>query len=101
MCRWAIAQDGSAAFDGEWEYQTRCATCHGAKGQGIYAFGVPLKGDAFVTSAPPPAIISVIQNGRYNRARAYPDYAGMPAFNYIRAGQAQALVNYLKGGLQQ
>jgi mono/diheme cytochrome c family protein len=97
----ATAQNASDMFDGQWRYQTSCATCHGEDGTGIYAFGPALKGDAFVTNTPAPVIINVIQNGRYNRDRTYPDYPGMPAFDYIRAGEAEALVAYLKGGLQQ
>ena len=97
----AAAQAASDAFDGQWRYEVSCSSCHGAEGNGIYAFGPALKGDAFVMNAPPATIINVIQNGRYNRNKAYPDYAGMPAFYYIRAGEAQALVEYLKGALQQ
>lgn len=97
----AAAEDASNAFDGEWRYQTSCASCHGKNGEGIGAFGPALKANAFVMQAPAPAIISVIQDGRFNRNKSYPDYAGMPSFYYIRAGEAEALVNYLKGGLQQ
>lgn len=93
--------DGSAAFDGQWTYEVKCAGCHGDDGQGIYAFGNNLRDNPFVTNAPEEAIISVINEGRYNRGRAYPEYPGMPAFDGIRAGQAHALVDYLKEGLQQ
>jgi mono/diheme cytochrome c family protein len=94
------ALDASDIYDGEWQYRTRCATCHGVDGEGIYAFGNALRGNAFVTNVPAPAIIDLIQQGRYNRARAYPSYPGMPAFAYIRGAQALALVEYLKGDLQ-
>ncbi len=43
----------------------------------------------------------VIQEGRFNRNKAYPEYAGMPAFRSIRAGEAQALVDYMKTALQE
>jgi mono/diheme cytochrome c family protein len=92
----AAAEDASNAFDGEWRYQTSCASCHGKNGEGISAFGPALKANTFVTQAPAAAIITVIQDGRYNRSKAYPDYSGMPSFYYIRAGEAEALVEYLK-----
>ena len=97
----AVAEDASNAFDGEWRYQTSCASCHGKNGEGISAFGPALKANTFVMQAPAATIITVIQDGRYNRNKSYPDYSGMPSFYYIRAGEAEALVNYLKGGLQQ
>lgn len=97
----AIAEDASNAFDGEWRYQTSCGSCHGKNGEGIYAFAPALKGNAFVIQSPASVIINVIQNGRYNRNKTYPKYPGMPAFYDIRAGEAEALVNYLKGDLQQ
>lgn len=88
-------------FDGKWRYQTTCASCHGVDGKGIGAFGPALKGNKFVMQVPAAVIIGVIQTGRHNRKKSYPAYSGMPAFYYIRAGEAQALVQYLKGGLQQ
>ena len=97
----AAAEDASNGFDGEWRYQTSCGSCHGKNGEGITAFGPALKANAFVMQAPAAAIITVIQDGRYNRSKTYPDYPGMPSFYYIRAGEAEALVEYMKGDLQQ
>lgn len=96
----ALAQNSSDAFDGQWRYDVSCSSCHGESGEGISKFGPPLQGDQFVRNAPANTIIRVIQQGRYNRDKAYPEYQGMPAFYYIRAGEAQALVQYLKNGLQ-
>ena len=102
VTRPTIAQQSSGgAFDGEWRYRVSCATCHGIDGEGVSAFGPPLKGNAFVMNLPEPPITTVIQRGRYSRNKAYPEYAGMPAFYYIRADEAEALVNYMKGTLQQ
>lgn len=97
----AAAQDASSLFDGEWRYDVSCASCHGADGEGISAFGPALTDNPFVANSPPDVIISVIQEGRYNRSKAYPDYAGMPAFYYIRAGEARALVEFMKNELGQ
>jgi len=101
MVTTASAEDAKAAFDGEWRYEVSCAGCHGSAGEGVSAFGPPLKGNQLVLNAPAETIIQVIQKGRYNRDRAYADYPGMPAFVYIRAGEAEALVDYMKGGLQE
>jgi mono/diheme cytochrome c family protein len=94
---------GSAGegFDGKWRYRANCAACHGEDGRGIYAFGPALKGNAFVQNAPAPVIIEVIQKGRNYQERTHLAYIGMPAFHFIRAGEAEALVQYLKGELQQ
>jgi len=97
----AAAQKADSAFDGQWRYQVSCSSCHGANGEGISAFGPPLADNNFVANSPAAVIIRVIQEGRYNRDKAYPSYAGMPAFYYIRAGEARALVDYLKNGLQE
>jgi mono/diheme cytochrome c family protein len=95
----AAAQDANTLFDGEWRYNVSCASCHGADGEGISAFGPSLTDNPFVANSPADLIITVIQEGRYNRSKAYRDYAGMPAFYYIRAGEARALVDYMKNEL--
>jgi mono/diheme cytochrome c family protein len=95
------AQVATDAFDGEWRYRVSCATCHGVRGEGITAFGPPLSDNAFVAGAPAASIIAVVTQGRYARSKAYPEYPGMPAFYYLRAGEMQALVNYLKAALQK
>ena len=96
----ASAQSADELFDGAWRYKASCAGCHNDDGTGVYAFGPPLKGNAFVQNAPPQVIIQVIQQGRNYGERNHLAYVGMPAFHYIRAGEAEALVNYLKGDLQ-
>jgi mono/diheme cytochrome c family protein len=93
--------DETATFDGEWRYQVSCASCHGVNGEGVSAFGPPMRGNALVMNAPPEPIIMVIQEGRHNRNKSYPEYSGMPAFYYIRAAEARALVEYMKTALQE
>ncbi len=88
------------SFDGAWRYYVSCAGCHDDDGSGVYAFGPPLKGNAFVQNAPASVIIQVIQKGRNYEERNHLAYVGMPAFHYIRGGEAEALVSYLKGELQ-
>lgn len=96
-----LCASANAEFDGAWRYHASCAGCHGADGEGWYAFGPPLKGNAFVQNAPPPVLIELIQKGRNYGERSHLAYIGMPAFQYIRGGEAEALVDYLKTGLQQ
>jgi mono/diheme cytochrome c family protein len=97
----AIGQSAEELFDGKWRYRANCAGCHHESGNGIYAFGPALKGNAFVQNAPAPVLIQVIQKGRNYGNRTHLAYVGMPAFPYIRAGEAEALVQYMKGELQE
>ena len=97
----AAAQAGDAAFDGGYVYQVKCSTCHGKKGEGIPLFGIPLRGNAFITQGSAQGIAEAIHKGRNGEMKRYPDYAGMPRFQGIRAGELSALIAYLKTGLQQ
>lgn len=99
----AIAATASAQdeFDGKWRYRASCAGCHADNGSGYYPFGPALKGNAFVQNAPVPVLIEVIQGGRNYDKRSHLAYVGMPAFPYLRAGEVEALVSFMKGELQQ
>jgi len=88
------------AFDGQYIYANCCSSCHGEAGLGIGLFGPPLKGDGFITQGNDTAIANVIQEGRKYRAKMYKDYMGMPRFQFIRAGEMDDLIGFLKGGLQ-
>jgi mono/diheme cytochrome c family protein len=88
-------------FDGKYRYRSHCAGCHAPDGTGIYAFGPALKGNPFVQNAPNSVLVELIQKGRNYRERSHVAYVGMPAFPFIRAGEAEALVLYIKGELQQ
>jgi mono/diheme cytochrome c family protein len=88
-------------FDGKWRYERNCAGCHASDGTGYYAFGPALKGNAFVQNAPAAALIQVIQKGRNYKQRSHLAYVGMPAYQWIRGGEAEALVQYMKGDLQK
>lgn len=97
----ATAQQTSETFDGKWQYYALCAGCHGDSGEGLYPFGPALKGNPFVQNAPLPALAQVIQEGRNYAYRTHLAYVGMPAYVYIRGGELEALVNYMKGDLQK
>jgi mono/diheme cytochrome c family protein len=98
------AGDQTAAdkmFDGAYVYNLRCAGCHGASGEGVTLFGPPLARDAFVTASGDDAIGYVINMGRKYRDKMYPAYCGMPKFQFITGGELQALIDHLKGPLQE
>jgi len=93
-----------ADYDAAGVYEMRCASCHGAAGQGTVAppLGPALKGNAFVVNGPAPVIAAVIRGGRSGRQRSYDAaYPNMPAFSPISVSDVEALVRYLKGDLQK
>jgi mono/diheme cytochrome c family protein len=90
-----------AMFDGAYLYSRSCDDCHGDKGEGVTLFGPPLAGDVFVTSSGPDAIGYVINNGRKYRDKMYPEYSGMPKFQFITGGELRALIDHLTGPLQE
>lgn len=96
----------SAAFDAAGYYEMRCATCHGANGEGtrdrIPPLAPPLRGNPLVVNAPAAVLIQVIRKGRSGRQRVYNDtYTNMPSFGPEAVPDPEALVEYLKTSLQQ
>lgn len=92
-----------ADYDAAGVYQIRCATCHGAGGEGTKAppLGPPLRGNALVTNAPAEVLAAVIRNGRSGRERSYDGaYPNMPAFSAVSVTDVEALIEYLKTDLQ-
>jgi mono/diheme cytochrome c family protein len=87
-------------FDGKYIFLRNCAGCHGASGEGVSLFGPPLVGDAFVTAGGSDAIGYVITMGRKYRDKLYPEYCGMPKFQFITGGELQALIDHLTGPIQ-
>lgn len=91
---------------GRSNYELRCATCHGVRGEGaegrLPALAPPLKNNAFVMNAPDFAIAEVIRKGRSGSRRSYDDtYPNMPAFDAEMVPDVAALIRFLKGDLQQ
>lgn len=87
-------------------YRLRCATCHGANGEGTnqdYPRLAPaLRGNPFVQHAPSGAIIQVIRKGRTGEQRLYHDsYPNMPAFGAEAVFDVDGLVQFLKTDLQK
>jgi mono/diheme cytochrome c family protein len=95
-----LGASGQEMFDGAYIYQRSCATCHGDTGEGIGLFGPNLRENAFVRSSNNEALGEVIQMGRKYRDKHHPEYAGMPRFQFIRAGELRALIDFVKGPLQ-
>jgi mono/diheme cytochrome c family protein len=96
----------SAAIDGKEYYMLRCATCHGADGQGSRHQTPPLapalKGNPFITEGSPTAIRNVIRKGRAGQKRLYDDaYPNMPSFGVEVVPDVDAVVTYLKGNMQK
>lgn len=95
-----------AATDAPEMYKQRCSHCHGANGQGTRAsvppLGPALKGNPFVVNGSPAAIAQVIRKGRQGERRLYNDaYPNMPSYGFEVVPDVEALVAFLKGGLQK
>jgi len=88
-------------FDGKYVYSRSCAGCHGMSGEGVTLFGPPLVADTFLKSSGDDAVGYVINMGRKYRAKMFPAYMGMPKFQFIRGGELQALIDYMRGPLQE
>jgi mono/diheme cytochrome c family protein len=87
-------------------YKLRCATCHGANGEGTRdkspSLGPPLRGNPLVVNAPAELLMSIIRHGRGGQQRVYDDaYPNMPAFDAGLVPDALGLANFLKTVLQQ
>ena len=88
-------------WNGEKQYAVHCASCHGDWGQGIGLFGPPLKEDAFVVSGGAGIVAKTIIEGRQGPMKHFRAYSGMPEFNELPVGEVDAIVDYLKNGLQK
>jgi mono/diheme cytochrome c family protein len=87
-------------------YQMRCASCHGATGEGTRhkspSLGPPLRGNPLVINAPAELLAKIIRHGRGGQQRVYDDaYPNMPAFDAGMVPDVMGLAIYLKTVLQQ
>ena len=82
-------------------YASKCADCHGAKGQGSYnpKLGPALKGNPFVVNGSVNAIANVIRKGRSGKSRLYDET--MPNMPSIPTANAPEIAAFLKGDLQK
>ena len=96
----ALSPAASAA-DGKTVFESTCAACHGAQGQGTPGMAPALKGDPFVIKGSIADIEDTIQNGRSGAKKKYKDiHIDMPAW-HLPAADLKAVVAYLRGDLQK
>ncbi|HEU5468812.1 MAG TPA: c-type cytochrome [Steroidobacteraceae bacterium] len=96
----------ASEVDAAGYYEMRCATCHGANGEGTRdkspSLGPPLRGNPLVMNAPAEVLAGIIRHGRGGQQRAYDDaYPNMPAFDAGMVPDALGLATYLKTALQE
>jgi mono/diheme cytochrome c family protein len=96
---------GASEVDAAGYYKMRCATCHGANGEGTRdkspSLGPPLRANPLVINAPAEILVDIIRNGRGGQQRAYDDaFPNMPAFDAGMVPDPAGLVRYLKTVLQ-
>lgn len=100
-----ISQAAHAEIDAAGYFQLRCATCHGAEGQGTrdnaLALAPALKGNQLVMHAPVQTIVDIIRHGRAGQQRVYEKFPNMPAFGPVMVPDPEGLVRYLKNDLQK
>ena len=101
-----VCQASASEVDAAGYYEMRCATCHGANGEGTRdkspSLGPPLRGNPLVMNAPAEMLASIIRHGRGGQQRAYDDaYPNMPAFDAGMVPDALGLATYLKTALQE
>lgn len=101
-----IVQASASEVDAAGYYDLRCATCHGADGEGTRdkspSLGPPLRGNPFVINAPVEMLTSLIRHGRGGQQRVYDDaYPNMPAFDAGLVPDPAGLATYLKTVLQE
>jgi len=89
----------SLAVDGAQLFSSKCVACHGAKGKGTQV-GPALKGDPFVVQGAAEEIKKVIMTGRTEKEKKYPNIVTPMPAGLASADEADALVIYLKGDLQ-
>jgi mono/diheme cytochrome c family protein len=96
----------ASEVDAAGYYEMRCATCHGASGEGTRdkspSLGPPLRGNPLVMHAPAEMLMDIIRHGRGGQQRAYDDaYPNMPAFDAGMVPDALGLATFLKTVLQE
>jgi mono/diheme cytochrome c family protein len=101
-----MSEAAATEVDAAGYYKLRCATCHGANGEGTRdkspSLGPPLRGNPLVINAPAEMLMSIIRRGRGGQQRVYDDaYPNMPAFDAGLVPDAMGLAIYLKTVLQQ
>lgn len=101
-----VSHVAASDVDAAGYYSLRCASCHGANGEGTRdtapSLGPPLRGNPLVINAPVEMLMSIIRHGRGGQQRVYDEsFPNMPAFDAGMVPDAIGLATYLKTVLQQ
>lgn len=101
-----VSLAAASEVDAAGYYKLRCASCHGANGEGTRdkspSLGPPLRGNPLIINAPAEVLASIIRHGRGGQQRVYDDtYPNMPAFDAGMVPDAIGLATYLKTVLQE
>jgi mono/diheme cytochrome c family protein len=105
-CFCLATSTAASEVDAAGYYKLRCASCHGANGEGTRdkspSLGPPLRGNPLVINAPAELLAKIIRHGRGGQQRVYDDaYPNMPAFDAGMVPDVMGLAIYLKTVLQQ
>jgi mono/diheme cytochrome c family protein len=90
----------ASAVDGAELFRSKCVACHGPNGEGT-PVGPALRGDAFIVKGTPDEIKKVVMSGRTEAEKKYPNIMNAMPGGLATEPEAEALVVYLKGGLQK
>ncbi|MBI3995948.1 MAG: cytochrome c [Nitrospirae bacterium] len=96
----SVLPGASDAMDAAPLYGSKCAACHGPKGEGS-PVGPALKGDPFVTQGATAEIKKVILMGRMEKDKKYPNFMTAMPGGLVSEAEAEALVSYLIGDIQK
>lgn len=88
------------AVDAKTLFSQKCALCHGANGQGT-ATGPAQRGDEFIMTADPADVKRVIVEGRAGAAKEYSNIPLDMPKGLVSEAEAEALVKFLQGDLQE
>lgn len=84
-----------ASVNGKSLYDTNCASCHQASGQGIPGAFPPLAGDPVVTADDPTEHIDIVLFGAHGREINGQTYASpMPPFGHFSNEEIAAMINH-------
>ncbi|MFY9780313.1 MAG: cytochrome c [Candidatus Baltobacteraceae bacterium] len=92
------SQAASAASNGAAIYASKCASCHGANGQGLVPAFPPLAGNPVVTGDPK-KVVAIINNGLNGKITVNgKDYNGaMPAWKgQLKPTEISAVATYIR-----
>lgn len=101
-----LSQATASEVDAAGYYSLRCASCHGAHGEGTRdkspSLAPPLRGNPLVINAPVDVLVNIIRHGRGGQQRVYDEsFPNMPAFDAGMVPDPAGLATYLKTVLQQ